>query len=389
MPVNAAVICDGVADDTVALQAAIDQANGDWVILPPGTCRVTAELTRYAGGGYQDAWGFFHRPGLKLKGAGMFTTTILADFDGDAANGGIVHIDTDTLHSYVDGVVIQDLHITQAPGRSGLNGIQLTAAWNVHIQRVLIDSLSGSGIKASWRSDLSTTLSDGYQSCSVIIEQSHIALNNGWGIDFGAGQSPGLYTARQNIILRNAGGGVRTTTGQFELIANVITENGTQGGNGGLLFDTVEGPTFVADVRQNEFDNNFNWNIHMKRVRDVHIHLNRFLSATYSGTTGFLRQSGSSFMRPYVHVNLGSGIANEVWNATIEKNYHRSVSGPNKTTASVIAYAASGSALSPAFPVHIRNNDFGPMPADGMAQNSSGLTKFSGFTGTGAEIVDP
>lgn len=389
MPINASVVCDGITDDTAAIQSAIDEANGDWVNLPAGTCRVTSELTRYGGGGYQDAWGYYHRPGLKLRGVGKFATTILADFDGDAANGGIVRIDTATLHNYVDGIAVEDLRITQAPGRTGLNGVQLTAAWNVNIRNVLIDGLSGSGIKASWRSDLHPSLSDGYQGFAVNVEQSQITKNAGWGIDFGAGQSPGLYTVRQNLIFRNAGGGVRTTTGQFELVANAITENGAHGGNGGLLFDTVEGPSFVADVRQNEFDNNFNWNIHMKRSRNVHIHLNRHLSATYSGTTGFTRQSGSPYMRPYVHVNLGSGAQNEVWNATIEKNYHRSVTGPQATTASVIAYAASNGSLSASFPVHIKNNDFGPMPVDGVTQNSSGLIKFSGFSGGGAEIIDP
>lgn len=90
-------------------------------------------------------------------------------------------------------------------------------------------------------------------------------------------------------------------------------------------------------------------------------------------------------MRPYVHVNLGSGAANEVWSLIAEHNYHRSVTGV--TTASVIAYAASTAALSTAHPVHIRYNDLNG--ADGTTQNSSGMTKFSGFTGTGAEIIDP
>ena len=67
----------------------------------------------------------------------------------------------------------------------------------------------------------------------------------------------------------------------------------------------------------------------------------------------------------------------------------RGTLGPGTTTAGVIAYAASTAALSTAHPVHVRYNDFGPMPADGVAQNSTGLIKFSGFTGTGAEIIDP
>jgi len=65
------------------------------------------------------------------------------------------------------------------------------------------------------------------------------------------------------------------------------------------------------------------------------------------------------------------------------------VTGPSATTATVIPYDASTSSLSSDHPVHIRYNDFGPMPADGVTQNSSGMTRFAGFTGTGAEIIGP
>ena len=151
----------------------------------------------------------------------------------------------------------------------------------------------------------------------------------------------------------------------------------------------MEGPQFVAKVEQNEFQDNYSWHIHMLRSRGKEIWQNRFLHATFSHAQGGVYQSGTAFMRPYVAVNLGSGAANEVWALIAEHNYHRSVTGPGATTASVIAYAASTAALSTAHPVHIRYNDFGPMPADGITQNSSGMTKFSGFSGTGTEIIDP
>ena len=41
-----AQVCDGVTNDTAAIQAAIDAAVpvGAWVELPAGTCRITADL---------------------------------------------------------------------------------------------------------------------------------------------------------------------------------------------------------------------------------------------------------------------------------------------------------------------------------------------------------
>lgn len=373
---------DGVADDTAAIQSMIDAANGDWVTLPAGTFRVTADLTRVGNSVV------VYQPGLKIRGAGMLSTTILADYNG-AANGGVLRIDTSAPGCYVYGNAIEDLRIKQASGRTGVNGILLTAAWYTNIRRVKIEGLSGAGIKAPLRTDIHPTISDYYQSLSLDIRQCDIRLNAGWGMDLSAGQSPGLVMLKHNMIYRNAGGGVRMTTGQSEIIANVFTQNGAYGGNGGLLFDTLEGPSFVSEVKQNEFDNNFSWHIHQKRVRGIHVHLNRFLSGTYSGNTGFTLASGSAFMRPYVHVNLGAGAANEVWNALYEKNYHRTVTGPGTTTASVIAYAASGGSLSPSFPCRFHRNDFGPATPDGITQNSTGFVKFSGLAGTGAEVLDP
>jgi len=369
-------IGDGIADDTAAVQS-YGEAGAR---LPPGTFRTTADVGVTASGGFV--------PGFAIKGDHMLRSTILADYNGNATTGAIVKMETAGAGNYSVGSAIEDIRITQAEGRTGLNGVQLTAAWFARIKRAKIENLSGKGLVAPPRPDINA-ISDFYQDFAVTIEQSWITGCTGWGIDFGAGQSPGLYRLEQSIVSNNTGGGIRSSTGQCEIISNLIVGNGSYGGMGGLLFDTVEGPQFVAKVEQNEFQDNYSWHIHMMRSRGKEIRQNRFLSATYSAAQGGTLQSGTANMRPYVHVNLGSGASNEVWALIAEHNYHRSVTGPGTTTASVIAYAASTAALSTAHPVHIRYNDFGPMPADGITQNSIGMTKFSGFTGTGAEIIDP
>lgn len=363
---------DGIADDTAAVQS----YGVAGVRLPPGRFRTTADVGITANGGFV--------PGFVLRGDHMLRSTILADYNG-SEKGGIIKLQTAGTGNYSVGSAVEDLTITQVPGRTGLHGIQLTAAWFVRIKRCRIMDLSRKGIVAPVRTDINP-ISDFYQNFSVIVEQSWITNNMSWGIDFGAGQSPGLYRIEQSIITNN-GAGIRSSVGQCEIISNLIAANGTYGGYGGLFFDTVEGPSFVAKVEQNEFQDNYSWHIHMMRSRGMEIRQNRFLSATYSAAQGGTLQSGSSHMRPYVHVNLGNGALNEVWSLIAEHNYHRSVTGPGQTTASVIGYAASTAALSAAHPVHIRHNDFGA--ADGISQNSTGLTKFTGFAGTGAEILDP
>jgi hypothetical protein len=383
-----AVSANGVDDDTAPIMAAL--ATGKEVVLPPGVCRITSDIFQTAPPTgvfevYRGTTLLKYSPGPRIRGSHMLGTTILADYDGDAANGAILRLDTATPRSYMMGCSIKHLGLTQAPGRTGLNGIQLTAAWLGEIDSVFIHGLSGDAVKATWRPDLSATLSDVYQSHALTMKRMYLEGNAGWGFNLGAGQSPGVFRMEHNLIRKNAGGGIRSTTGHCEIIANNLQDNGTHGlsGSGALLFDTVEGPQFVAKVEQNEFDNNFNWHMSLKRSRRLIAKQNRFLSGTYESATSMIRQSGSAFMRPYVHVSLGSGPSNEVVAPHFEMNYHRTVTGPDPTTASVIAYTASGGAVSLA---RMIRNDLSY--ADGVTQNSSGLTKYAGFPAD-TTIVDP
>lgn len=299
--------------------------------------------------------------------------------------GHVYGAESGLLKRHPAGVILSDadLSITQAEGRTGLNGIQLTATWFANFNRVEVYGLSGSGFVASLRTDIHPTISDYYQGFQVNIHQCFIHDNAGWGVKFNAGQSPGIYSLQNSYVIYNAGGGILSTTGQCRIVGNAITANGTNTLNGGLLFDTAEGASYLADVRQNEFDSNHGYHIWLKRVRDGNFAQNRFLSNTFANATTWEHQSGSSFMRPGAHVLLGLNAQNEVYNTKFERNYHRSVTGAGPTTAPIYAYihyAGSGQNN------RLVNNDlFG---ADGVTQNSSGLIKFHGF-GSETVIIDP
>lgn len=372
-------IGDGVADDTAAIQSAMD--TGKKLYLPAGCYRTTADLHSGAQDNYSIIGANFSTA-ARLVGDGIRQTTIKADYDGDPVRGAIIHFDTEAQRAYSLGASVKDLSITQAEGWTGLNGIQLTATWFANFDHVEVYGLSGSGFIASLRTDIHPTISDYYQGFQVKIGQCFIHDNAGWGVKFNAGQSPGVYSLENSYVIYNKGGGILSTTGQCRIVGNAITANGSYSLNGGLLFDTAEGPSFVADVRQNEFDTNFGYHIWLKRVRNGEFSQNRFLSNTFENTTSWQQKSGSSIMRPGAHVLLGLNAQNEVYNTKFERNYHRSVTGAGPTTAPVYAYihyAGSGSKN------RLVNNDlFG---ADGVTQNSSGLIKFHGF-GTETEIVE-
>jgi hypothetical protein len=364
----AAPVCDGVTDDTAAIQAMVNAGGG---VLPTGTCRVTSDIVKWTTAGVH------HSPGFNLGGAGKLSTTILADYNGKASTGGVIRTDTTSTYVFIDDVNIHDLSISRAAGRTGLNGISLTAAWYVHIREVSVSGMSGDGIRVPWRPDIAPLISDPYQDFAVVVERSDFRSNTGWGINFGGGQSPGIYRLFQNTIYANLGGGIRSTTGQSEIIANIVLANGTAGtASGGIFFDTIEGPSMVAKVELNEIQDNYNWNMNLVRSRGIAVRNNRFLAGVYSGA-----------VRPLVQVNLGAGASGEVWSCIFDQNYFRSVTGPGPTTAPVYAFDGSTGSMSAGHPCHFRYNDFGPMPPDGITQNSTGLSKFVNLTG--AEIIDP
>lgn len=377
----------GGADDTAAILACVADciANKKKMYLPGGHFfRITQDIARTATAvGYQR--------GLSIFGDGMMDGGIVADYNGDSVKGAVLRYDTSVIGGYTVESELSNFSISKGAGRTGLNGIQLTAAWLVSIDRVKVDGLSGRGLIASLRTDIDPTVSDSYQAFSVRLNQIWVSGCSGWGIDFGAGQSPGLYELKWSAISGNAGGGIRSTTGQCEIGENLIVGNGSYGGEGGLLFDTAEGPSMVAHVYGNEFDTNFSYHINLIRSRDLLLERNRFLSQTFDSNTGSVFTVGTPFMRPLVHVNM----QNQVWNLTAQKNFHRSVNGrqgtpPVPTTADCYAYDASVGAVIPDFPCRFTSNDFGFGPFDGLAQNSTGLRKYVGLgAGTGAVIIDP
>ena len=370
------LVGDGVADDTAAIQALIDASGGGWVELPAGTFRTTADLTRRADGAYV--------AGVKLRGKHPKATTILADYNGNASTGAIIRLDTLAISQYTLFSKLADLTIKQASGRTGLNGIQLTAAWWVDIENVIIEALSGSGIITTIRPDIHPTISDYYQAFAVTLRNLYIRSCAGWGVKFASGQSPGLYSLEHSMIYGNAGGGVMSTTGQCRIVGNAIAENGSiASGGGGLFFDTVEGPSMVADVRQNELDCNWNYNLKLIRSHDIFVTLNRFLHCSVASPESWTRTSGGAYMRPPIGAHLGAPNGGEVWRALFEHNLHRSVTGPNKTVAPVSAYYNGGGDL--------RQNRFWYNDIDfpdGLLQNSAGTTKYNGFAGTDTSIID-
>lgn len=294
---------DGVADDHGAV---MDYINAR-IPLPPGIFRITQKLDLM-----NTAAGV--SPGWCVEGTHRMLSTIVADYNETNPNAGIVDIAPNAISKYTYGTSIRNIGFKVASGRSGHSAIALTAAWYVKIDSIHIEGMSAHGIYTPLRADLSPGISDPYQDFAVSVKRSYIRGCSGYGVGFTAGQSPGLYVARHNHILSNYIG-IKTTTGQCIINQNVLAENYY----GGLAFDTAEGPSMVAEVTQNEIQDNGRYGLNIERSRGLYLSRNRILSRM-SGVNR-LQQFGVIFGN-----GLGPGGTStaEVWSLIAEQNLFRS-----------------------------------------------------------------
>lgn len=287
---------DGVADDHGAL---MDHINAR-VPMPPGIFRITQKLDLM-----NTAAGV--SPGWFVEGTHSLLSTIVADYDETNPKSGIVDIAPDAISKYTYGTTIRNLGFRVAPGRTGHSAVALSGAWFVKIDSLNIDGMSAHGIWTPQRPDLNAN-SDYYQDFAVSVKRCFVRHSGGYGIGFIAGQSPGLYVARHNYLIGNYAG-MKTTTGQCIINQNVISESQTTG----LSFDTFEGPSMVAEVTQNEIQNN-RVGVDIQRSRGMYFARNRLLS----------QMSGANKLQP---INVSFGLAaggSEVWGLIADQNLFRS-----------------------------------------------------------------
>lgn len=357
---------DGIADDTAAIQAAVDAADGDYVFLPNGTYRITDSITRLT----STTETFIN--GMKLVGEGR-NTVIQIDANNKPALlwdvGYVPDGTTAPTLKFTRDSEVSNIYIEQAAGRTGCDGMKLTAAWNLRMSNVYIEGMSGNGINVPFRNDIFPAISDFWQCFSFEINQCRFSECTGFGLFFGGGQSPGLWTVKQCTIANNAAGGLFTSQGQFELVDNLIVGCGTFGvtNSGGMFVDVLEGPQFVAYVARNEFDTNQNFHLAGFRLESWQVEQNRFLSSTFSATTGGTEVATGGFMRPPVHVSVGAGSPAGFFpvNSIFSQNLHRTT--PTSSVA-VIAYTTGGA---------LNRNRFVDNQID-AGSNSAGIVRYTG-----------
>lgn len=135
---------DGVADDTQAIQAAFDFADGRPILLPAGTYKITSTLKLNPPASPDQ----FERP-LRLIGDGPLTTFI----DSRVANGFAIEVEGSPTGQFFPykwplGNIISGFTITSNNLQANSSGIRLRTVWNCDITGVRLKNLfNGTGIE--------------------------------------------------------------------------------------------------------------------------------------------------------------------------------------------------------------------------------------------------
>jgi hypothetical protein len=242
----------GATDSTVALQAAIDAAQGRIVYVPAGTYKVTDTLA------YDSAATFgFTSPGLKIVGDGMTKTF----FDHRAANKPLFTLDSGThggSYTAAMGAVLSEFAITNTSATAGTVGIEVLNAYEVKIDHLYIKGMTSHGIELK----NGAYVDDGWN--MVAIKQCWIDTCAGWGIkaDGTSGRNEGSYTYLEQVFFQTCGtvsastpppSGGMIWKGQILVMESSGFANGNE--NVGLFIKGEAGLGQTVDLRNTTFEN--------------------------------------------------------------------------------------------------------------------------------------
>jgi hypothetical protein len=170
-PVNVldfGAVGDGVADDTAAIQAAIDAAEGRPVYVPAGTYVVQSTITMTSYGTST------FRQGSQLIGDGIGKTI----FDNQVSSGPMLNlISSGTAGSHFSmGAQLSGFNVIRTTTETDQTAIKIITSYMVRLEQIHINGMTGKGIH------IPTILGDNDGSNMVTLNQVRIENCSGWGI---------------------------------------------------------------------------------------------------------------------------------------------------------------------------------------------------------------
>ncbi|MBN9642943.1 MAG: hypothetical protein J0I68_30740 [Achromobacter sp.] len=252
---------DGVVDDTLAIQAAINYAKGRTVFLPAGRYLITAPIELNTSTAITPKY----QPASRLIGDGALTTVIL-NRSGDYA---IKNTPTAGQYSEANGVRFTGGELCHfsivADGSSpaGSGGIKLASYWMGYLHDLVIEQVKGNGIWLHRYASIGGgTNSDSYSCGNLHVDNVRIDKCTGYGVLSDVWSI--TWRIHSCAIGGNALGGIKTGGALHVISENTIFGNGTDTNSdaGVYLWYSNSQTPHTVEISGNEFDNN--WGNHIK-----------------------------------------------------------------------------------------------------------------------------
>jgi hypothetical protein len=160
---------DGVTDDTVAIQAAIDAAAGRPVYVPAGTYVITSTIDMESA-----ATSTFNQ-GPQIIGDGIGKTI----FDNQVSSAPMFDVKAGGVAgtNFLMGAVLRGFKVIRTTTETAQIAIKITTSYMVEIEQVHIVGMTGTGIR------IPCIVGDNDGSNMVNMKQVRIENCTGWGID--------------------------------------------------------------------------------------------------------------------------------------------------------------------------------------------------------------
>jgi hypothetical protein len=350
---------DGVTDDSSAIQAAINAAQGSPVYFPAGTYILESSLEL----NFSSAVSPTYQPATRLVGAGPQVVTLVNRSGNAAIKNTPTLAQTQELIGirFFGGVLTGFTITTDNLSSSNSSGIELASYWFATLANLTITQVDGVGISVPEIPAFGAN-SDKYSCGSLIVDNCLIDANDGWGI---ASDIYSITWIIKNCYLsNNTQGAIYSLGAGHQITDNAIAGNGNSGVSsiGGIHLTTTGSAAAPENVliRDNEFDNNWGSHIYHEGFNSI-IEQNRFIQ---SGTAG----TGGTTFRNAALVYLDATNTSACFNNIIRNNSIRFDDATTQVTQGFVVENATG-----AYNNAIIDNTWSP---SSYANNPAYVTKY-------------
>jgi len=321
---------DGVTDDTVAIQAAINQAlAGDIreVLLPEGTYRITSPLQVYS-------LATIRKDGLRLIGQGINETII--DFRGSgrvfdirgipASNGS----GTQTGTYFLWGLEISGMLIDGANKSGTTDAVRCVGLWNSCFVNLMIRNLRH-GIVSEGDSTYNAN-PDFSSTSNCRVENCNFERLTGFGFYNSVVQAAPGWTFIHNLFVLCGSGGILMSSGGIRITECAFSGCGWSSesatptaGSSGIRFTGIVSANVQTCVENCEFDTNFTSHVDLEYAGSIRFAGNRYIFNDRYSYGSICPTNGAIRIAP-------ASAANAVRNVSFNGESFRLDSGPTTGT---------------------------------------------------------